>query len=59
MCAIKPVTRDARKRKPYKRPALTEITLEDAKKALETRSDPTDRNNEKLLKDINRKLENH
>ena len=57
MCASKPLPINARKRNLYKKPALTRLTPEEAKKTLESRLDPTDKNTEKLLKEINRALE--
>lgn len=57
MCASKSIPRRVPKRKPYKKPALEELTPENARKLLESRADPTDKNVEKLLKEINRRLE--
>lgn len=57
MSASKPVMSDTRKRKPYKQPALTKLTPEAAKKVLEAKSIPGDGHAEKLLKEINRRLE--
>jgi hypothetical protein len=59
VCASKSIPNHAPKRKPYKKPALEKLTLENAKKLLASRSDPADKNVEKLLKEINRKLERH
>jgi hypothetical protein len=53
----KPVITDTRKRKLYKQPALTKLTPEAAKKMLEAKSIPGDRQAEKLFKEINRRLE--
>jgi len=53
----KPVITDARKRKPYKQPALTKLTPEAAKKILEAKATPGDGQAEKLFKEINRSLE--
>ena len=57
MCASKSIPRRVPKRKPYKKPVLEELTPERAKKLLESRGDPTDKNVEKLLKEINRRVE--
>ena len=47
----------ARKRKPYKQPAIKKLTLQKAKKMLETQSDVADKSTEQMLKEINRRLE--
>jgi hypothetical protein len=47
----------ARKRKPYRQPAVKKLTLEEAKKVLEAKSIPGDEQAEQLLKQINRRLE--
>ena len=55
MFASKPA--GARKRKPYKHPTIKKLTLEEAKKKLEAQSERVDENTEKMLKEINRRLE--
>jgi hypothetical protein len=57
VCASKSIPSRVRNRKPYNKPALEELTPENAKKLLESRADPTDKNVEKLLKEIKRRLE--
>ena len=47
----------ARKRKPYKKPAIKLLTLQRAKKILETQSELANQNSKKLLEEINRRLE--
>lgn len=53
MSASKP-TVDARKRNPYKQPAIKKLTLEEAKKILKIQPERADENIEKMLKEIRR-----
>ena len=55
MNASKPAVDD--RKEPFKQPAIKEPTLEEAKKVLEAQSEPADENTEKMLHEINRRLE--
>ena len=58
MSASKPVPNSThRRRKPYKKPTATKLTLEAAKTALEAKSIPGDEQAEKLLEAIKTQLE--
>jgi hypothetical protein len=58
MSAIKALPNNAnQRRKPYKAPALTQLTPEAAKTILETKSIPGDKQAEKLLEAIRTRLE--
>lgn len=52
--ASKPAVDD--RKEPFKQPAIKKLTLEQAKKVLESQSDPADENGAKLLEEINRRL---
>ena len=49
-------TANARKRKPYKQPAIKKQTLKEAKKMLEAQPDPADENSKKMVEEIDRRL---
>ena len=52
MCASKTSLSGAHKRRPYKKPALTKLTTEEAKAVLEAKSIPGDEQAEKVREAI-------